>query len=190
MSKYSQARNLVHARHTANLANAVTRQLVESKAEALLQGKGSKDILTLLGRFLIITPDTWADYFHHSESECVWESQYSSHGGRDICSDAVCLAYLSHYRSFLDSNSTILLAGHETSATSLCWVLLEVAKNPDVQKRLRDEIRATEQAIHARGDSDFTAADLDSMEYLQAVIKVTRMPFFTLYYRRWSPAYL
>lgn len=50
MSKYSRRRNLVHARHTANLANAVTRDLVESKAEALLQGKNNKDILSLLGQ--------------------------------------------------------------------------------------------------------------------------------------------
>ena len=50
-SKFSRARNLVHARHTAKLANIVTRQLVESKAAALLQGKGNKDILSLLGRY-------------------------------------------------------------------------------------------------------------------------------------------
>jgi hypothetical protein len=49
MSKYSRARNLVHARYTAKLANAVTRQLVEEKSAALLQGKGNKDILSLLG---------------------------------------------------------------------------------------------------------------------------------------------
>lgn len=52
MSKYSSRRNLKHARHTAQLANAVTRQLVDSKAEALLQGKGNKDILSLLGGFV------------------------------------------------------------------------------------------------------------------------------------------
>lgn len=70
------------------------------------------------------------------------------------------------------NNSTILLAGHETSATSLCWVLLELARNPDVQRKLRQEIRTTEQAIHARGDDDFTANDLETMPYLTAVIKV------------------
>jgi hypothetical protein len=51
MSKYSRRKNLVHARHTAKLANAVTRALVDSKADALLQGKGNKDILSLLGLF-------------------------------------------------------------------------------------------------------------------------------------------
>ena len=51
MSKYSKRRNLVHARHTEQLANAVTRELVRSKARALSDGKGSKDILTLLSEF-------------------------------------------------------------------------------------------------------------------------------------------
>lgn len=55
-------------------------------------------------------------------------------------------------------------------------MLLEIAKNPDVQKRLREEIRATERAIHVRGDSDFTATDLDNMEYLAAVMKVVFSP--------------
>lgn len=50
MSKYSNRRNLKHARHTAGLANAVTRELVDSKAGALLEGKENKDILSLLGR--------------------------------------------------------------------------------------------------------------------------------------------
>ncbi|KJA27724.1 hypothetical protein HYPSUDRAFT_62766 [Hypholoma sublateritium FD-334 SS-4] len=137
MAKYSQARNLVHARHTAKLANEVTRQLVESKAEALLQGKGNKDILSLLVK---------ANASEQSSTRLTEEEIFAQ-------------------------MRTILLAGHETSATTLCWVLLEIAKNPDVQKRLREEIRATQRAIHARGDSDFTAADLDNMEYLAAVMK-------------------
>jgi len=64
------------------------------------------------------------------------------------------------------------LAGHETSATTLCWVLLELARHPAVQAKLREEIWATQKAIHARGGSDFSAADLDNMPYLAAVIKV------------------
>lgn len=93
-------------------------------------------------------------------------------GGRDASADAVCHCAADYFAS-LTPIRTILLAGHETSATSLCWVLLEIAKHPDVQKKLREEIRAMEQAIHARGDVDFTAADLDGMPYLSAVIKVS-----------------
>lgn len=55
MSQYSQSKHLVHARRTAELANEITRALVNMKAEALLQGKGNKDILSLLGESLIPT---------------------------------------------------------------------------------------------------------------------------------------
>jgi cytochrome P450 len=137
MSKYSRARNLVHARYTAKLANAVTRQLVEEKSAALLQGKGNKDILSLLVK---------ANASEEAKTRLTEEEIFAQ-------------------------MRTILLAGHETSATSLCWVLLELARNPDVQAKLRDEIRATEQAIAARGGSDFSATDLDNMSYLAAVIK-------------------
>jgi len=79
-------------------------------------------------------------------------------------------------------NSTILLAGHETSATTLCWVLLELARNPAVQKKLRDEIRTMEHVIRARGNSDFTATDLDNMPYLSAVIKVVPKLFQSFHF--------
>ncbi|KAF9484508.1 cytochrome P450 [Pholiota conissans] len=153
MSKFSRARNLVHARHTANLANAVTRQLVASKAEALLQGKGNKDILSLLIK---------ANASEKSSTRLTEEEM-------------------------LAQMRTILLAGHETSATTLCWVLLEIARHPDVQKRLRDEIRSTEQAIKARGGSDFTAADLDNMAYLSAVMKES-MRFHPAVYQNYRQA--
>lgn len=137
MSRVSQQRHLVHARHTAKLANEVAKEMVESKAEALLQGKGSKDVLSLLVK---------ANASENEETKLTEEEIYAQ-------------------------MRTILLAGHETSATTLCWVLLELARHPEVQQRLRDEIRETERAIRARGGSDFTANDLDNMQYLQAVIK-------------------
>lgn len=175
MSKYSRARNLVHARYTAKLANAVTRQLVESKAEALLQGKGNKDILSLLGKWLIYMIDALlirrliqSKPMLPRKLVLVWQRKKSLHKcGSSLISVRLINLSLCWYFS-----STILLAGHETSATTLCWVLLEIAKNPDVQKKLRNEIRTTERAIYARGGSDFTAADLDNMQYLSAVIKV------------------
>lgn len=68
--------------------------------------------------------------------------------------------------------STILLAGHETTSNSLSWILLELARHPKMQSRLRDEIRETEAAVRARGDTQFTMADFDAMPYTVAVIKV------------------
>ncbi|KAJ6510946.1 cytochrome P450 [Mycena sanguinolenta] len=66
---------------------------------------------------------------------------------------------------------TIMTAGHETTANTMCWTLFELTKNPDVQAKLRAEIQATERAIHARGDTEFTAADFESMAYTTAVMK-------------------
>jgi len=66
---------------------------------------------------------------------------------------------------------TLLVAGHETTSTTISWMLLELARNPKVQSRLRDEIRKTEATVYARGDSQLKAQDLDSMPYLNAVIK-------------------
>ncbi|KAF9268780.1 cytochrome P450 [Marasmius fiardii PR-910] len=64
---------------------------------------------------------------------------------------------------------TLLLAGHETSATSLAWVLYELARHPEVQHKLREEIRARE--VTRRGGTEFTANDFDNMPYLAAVVK-------------------
>ncbi|ESK91018.1 cytochrome p450 [Moniliophthora roreri MCA 2997] len=63
---------------------------------------------------------------------------------------------------------TLLLAGHETSATSLSWVLYELARHSEVQQKLRDEIRAMERS---RGGVKLTAADFDNMPYMAAVLK-------------------
>lgn len=153
MSMFSRKRSLVHARHTAVLANAVAKNLVDTKAEALLQGKGNKDILSLLVK---------ANASENGETKLTEEEIYAQ-------------------------MRTILLAGHETSATTLCWVLLELARHPEVQDRLRREIRDTERAIRARGGSDFTATDLDNMVYLHAVIKES-MRFHPALYQNYRMA--
>ena len=54
-----------------------------------------------------------------------------------------------------DELVTLLVAGHETTATSLSWAVERLLRNPHALKRLQDEVRA--------GDS----------EYLDAVIKET-----------------
>lgn len=50
---------------------------------------------------------------------------------------------------------------------------MELARRPEMQTRLRHEIRAKAREIHARGDVEFTAADYDSIPYLNAVLKVS-----------------
>ncbi|KAI0669528.1 cytochrome P450 [Trametes maxima] len=66
---------------------------------------------------------------------------------------------------------TILLAGQETTSNTLSWALMELARQPLIQQRLRGEIHAMEHTIRERGDADFTVADFEAMPYLQAVLK-------------------
>lgn len=65
----------------------------------------------------------------------------------------------------------VILAGHETTANTLSWMLLELMRQPDIQTKLRQEILAMRQTT---GDS-YTTSDLDSMPYLNAFLKVKIM---------------
>ncbi|KAL1754863.1 cytochrome P450 [Schizophyllum commune] len=63
---------------------------------------------------------------------------------------------------------TILLAGHETTANSLSWALLELAQAPSIQDRLRAEILASRSA---RSTAFLTADDIHAMPFLNAVVQ-------------------
>ncbi len=41
-----------------------------------------------------------------------------------------------------DEVITLLVAGHETTALTLAWALYEIARHPDVDTALRDEVAA------------------------------------------------
>ncbi len=72
------------------------------------------------------------------------------------------------------------MAGHETTANTLSWTLLELSRHPEMQVRLRQEIRQMERTLRERGDSEFTTADFDSMPYLGAILKVHSLPLRVL----------
>jgi cytochrome P450 len=65
-----------------------------------------------------------------------------------------------------------MIAGHETTASTISWALYELARRPDFQNEVRDEIKATRAEASLRGDSELSVADLDSMKYLLALMKV------------------
>lgn len=73
----------------------------------------------------------------------------------------------------------LTLAGHETTANTLTWLLWELSKHPLFQDRLREEIRDKREEINARdigavaGSRDFSMDDLESMPFLQAVLKAS-----------------
>ncbi|TBU50069.1 cytochrome P450 [Dichomitus squalens] len=67
--------------------------------------------------------------------------------------------------------ATFLLAGHETTASSMTWLLYELARHPDYQQKMRDEIKAIRARVAERGDADFSVSDLDAMTYTLAAMK-------------------
>ncbi|KAJ4468353.1 cytochrome P450 [Lentinula aciculospora] len=150
MSKYSNSRRMVHARHTAELVNNVAQSLIDMKSEALLHGKENKDILSLLVK------------------------ANASENPASRLTDEEMLAQM----------RTLLLAGHETSSTSLVWCILELSRHPEVQRQLREEIRATERKLNGR---EFTATDFDNMPYLSAVLKES-MRFHPAVYQNYRMA--
>lgn len=121
------------------LSTVVAKELVDQRFDALLEGKGRRDVMSLLVKA------------NASESP---KTQLEE-------------------RELLGQMNIIILAGHETTTNTLCFALIELCKRPELQERLRKEIRATERVIHDRGDTQFTPSDFESMPFLSAMIKET-----------------
>lgn len=67
----------------------------------------------------------------------------------------------------LDQVMSLLLAGRESTATSLVWACYLLAKHPDVQDRLRTEVAET------LGNQAPAAEDLGRLRYVKAVVEET-----------------
>jgi cytochrome P450 len=63
-----------------------------------------------------------------------------------------------------DEVTSLLVAGFESTAVTLTWMFYLLAQHPEVEERLRQEIRTV------LGDRAPTLADLPSLEYLDQVI--------------------
>ncbi|KAI1806612.1 cytochrome P450 [Daldinia bambusicola] len=69
--------------------------------------------------------------------------------------------------NLVDQLMTFLAAGHETTATAMTWGIYILAKNPDIQARLRAEVRERLPPIDS--GREVTSLDIDHMPYLNAV---------------------
>ncbi|KAI0298376.1 cytochrome P450 [Multifurca ochricompacta] len=77
---------------------------------------------------------------------------------------------LSDTELFLSLRNTILGAGHETTVTSMGWILFQLANHPDEQRQLREEILA---ARAGENGDDSRMVNLDTLSFMNAVIKET-----------------
>jgi cytochrome P450 len=68
-----------------------------------------------------------------------------------------------------DQLVAVLLAGRDTTASSLSWVFLELGRNPDVVAKLREEIKRQV----GEGDKKPTYHDIKDMKYLTYIINET-----------------
>ncbi|KAI6007546.1 cytochrome P450 [Pisolithus orientalis] len=137
--KYAPVPRATRLREAKKVTTATAATMVTEKAESLLQGKGGRDIFSLLVK---------ANMDAEAKNKLSDEELYSQ-------------------------MRVILFAGHETTSNSIGWALLEMSRAPEIQSRLRSEIRQHKSAVRARGDTQFTASDLDNMPYLNAVVKET-----------------
>ncbi|THU89712.1 cytochrome P450, partial [Dendrothele bispora CBS 962.96] len=104
----------------------------------------------------------------------------SREGDKDILSVLVRSNQLTDPHKRLDDEevlsqmTTIILGGHETTASTMTWMLYELARHPEDQRRVREEILELRRRKRAAGqDKELNSNDYDSMEFFNAVIKET-----------------
>lgn len=69
----------------------------------------------------------------------------------------------------IDQMMTFLGAGHETTSTALQWAAYALCKHPEVQTRLREEVRSSLPSISSDHPEPLSASTLDGLPYLSAV---------------------
>ncbi|KAI9845089.1 MAG: hypothetical protein M1837_005093 [Sclerophora amabilis] len=69
--------------------------------------------------------------------------------------------------NLVDQMMTFLAAGHETTATALTWAVYYLCKHPEIQARLREQIRS--QLPSLSSTTPISSTDFDKVPYLHAV---------------------
>lgn len=84
--------------------------------------------------------------------------------------------------------SSLIFAGHDTTTTAVSHALHQLSMHPEVQSRLRKEVRAARSAAAESGDGsgDLEYDELMALPYLDAVCRETLRvyPPITTMFRR------
>jgi cytochrome P450 len=87
--------------------------------------------------------------------------------GKDILSVAMESGGFSD-EDMVNQLMTFLAAGHETTASAMMWAIYLLCRHPEIQTRLREDVRAGLPSI-TDPKSTVTAAEVDNISYLHAV---------------------
>ena len=69
---------------------------------------------------------------------------------------------------------TFLIAGHETTASSLTWAICMLCQHPEMQTRLRGEVRThLESSLDRDAKRAITPSEIDDLPYLNAICNET-----------------
>ena len=64
-----------------------------------------------------------------------------------------------------------MIAGHDTTAFQLSWIIIELAKAPEIVKKFRVELDAIFPERNGNGRVEFTPQHLSKLNYLNLIIK-------------------
>ncbi|KAJ3869041.1 cytochrome P450 [Lentinula novae-zelandiae] len=159
----------LYPREMQLLYRALRRNVPASVANVLLQFP-TKEEKRFLG-FLNASKRVARPLFKTASAEKMTRDQFQ---GKDVLSVLVHANQEEDPKKRLDEDevlsqmATMILAGHETTASTMTWILYALTKNPKDQEKIYREI----QEIRERnGDHEPSPQDLDSMPFFNAVIK-------------------
>jgi alkylphenol/PAH-inducible cytochrome P450 monooxygenase len=161
--RYLPKREYSRARRTKQVIDKVSTALVNDaieEAKCVEIEKGKKDVMSVLG----MSHPSGSFNMKISYHDMVVRANMSENPSLRLSKDEM-----------VSQMAALTLAGHETTATTLTWLLWELAQHPEFQEKLRQEIRDKREEKnreHTNASPDFSMEDLESMPFLQAVLKV------------------
>ncbi|KAJ3739149.1 cytochrome P450 [Lentinula detonsa] len=154
------------------LYRALRRNLPASVADFLLQFP-TKEEKRFLG-FLNASKRIARPLFERASNEKTTENDVQDDDHKDVLSVLVRANQEEDPRKALNEDevlsqmATMILAGHETTASTMTWILYALTKSPKDQERIYQEIREMRELT---GNQEPSPQDLDSMNFFNAVIK-------------------
>ena len=172
-------KQLKRIRKYTTVAHRVAKNIVDTQTQLYSLGKeGGKDIMSILSKFY---KELVPSCFNNSVWSALLVRANLSENPETKLSEAEAISQLKCGSIFSGADiinhlniatRILMIAGQETTATTLTWAFYELSRNPEFQAQVREEIKTTRAEAVRRGGGELTVADLDSMHNVLAVIKV------------------